>query len=148
MAEGEYVLVGKQSEDDHPVDNLGSFCCVCLNKGIKTEASNYCSNCLDYYCEECLKLHDVVPCLTGHVVVDKTEMKKSKASLELLQIPTMRCPEHPAKILDMYCRTHHQVGCTTCFTLNHSGYVVFLTLCHIANTSNKTCSVEKKLSQI
>lgn len=111
-------VAGRKVEND----SLGEFdfsCCACVKKNLKTEADKYCSNCLNYFCNECVKLHDMWPALSKHVILDKSEIGQFQNSTKLLQIPTQRCADHRTKIVDMYCKTHDQVGCTTCMALYH-----------------------------
>lgn len=100
-------------------DNV-SLCAVCTEKKRKTEADKFCIGCSDYYCAECIKLHDVVPALRGHVILGAIEYKRHRAEGKIPSMPTKRCSKHATKIVDMYCKTHDEVGCTTCFALEHN----------------------------
>lgn len=120
MAEGGGVRRRKRKAKDDSVDECKSPCCVCIKKNIKTVAGKYCSNCSDYFCEDCVKIHDILPSSYDHVIVDRAETKPTQKAAKLLQIPTKRCPNHRTKIVDMYCKTHNEVACTTCMALHHN----------------------------
>lgn len=117
MAEGGYVS-GKKSENER-LDESKLQCCVCMKNNVKTQADKYCTDCLDYFCRECVKMHDLWPGLSDHVILDRADIRHSINSTRVLQLPTQRCLDHQDKIVDMYCKTHHQVGCTTCIALYH-----------------------------
>lgn len=120
MAEGGEVPGSKAQPESNSNDECMLPCCVCIKNNIKTEADKYCTICLNYYCQKCVKLHDVVPALTGHAIVSKGEASQKIFGANVPSIPTKRCDEHDAKIVDMFCKTHGEVGCTTCITIKHS----------------------------
>lgn len=121
MAESRDVSGRKPNRKNESVDKCNFACCVCIKKNVKTEAVKYCSSCLDYFCENCVKMHDLLPALSGHVIVGKSDIKGQNTRGNVPSIPTKRCLKHETKIVDMYCKTHDELGCTTCFALQHSG---------------------------
>lgn len=102
-----------------PKSQVDFLCCVCSKKNRRTEATKYCVTCEDYYCEDCLNFHNLMPNIHHHVVVGRTEFKGKGEGKGLPSIPTERCTFHPAKIVDVYCKTHDQVGCAVCMTSTH-----------------------------
>ncbi|KAL4219400.1 hypothetical protein ACF0H5_021980 [Mactra antiquata] len=56
----------------------------------------------------------------GHSFLDVGQGNQS-GSLQssLPELPTERCCNHKAKVLDMYCQKHDQVGCCTCMATDH-----------------------------
>jgi hypothetical protein len=74
-------------------------------------------------------MHKNFTLLAKHSLLDiteKTQIKTTKNEEEnvesretedvgMLQVPTERCLKHPAKVVDMYCKTHDDVGCSVCF---------------------------------
>lgn len=102
------------------VDQVDLHCGVCTKKKKRTEAVKYCVTCEDYYCEKCLDIHDLIPTSSAHVTVGKSDFSGVGKGAKLPPIPTERCGDHPAKIVDMICETHKQVGCATCMATQHS----------------------------
>lgn len=96
-------------------DSVNKFilpCSVCIQTNKKGEAERYCTICLDYFCSNCIKkTHGVESELAGHVLIAIGSMPP---------VPTKRCSEHGTKVIDMYCKTHREIGCSTCFILEHS----------------------------
>lgn len=119
METGGAVGGRKESLEKHSDDQVDFLCCVCTKKNKRTEAVKYCVTCEDYYCNECVQLHEVVPALSGHVLVGKSDFRGKGTRKELPSVPTERCADHPAKIVDMYCETHDHVGCTSCMATKH-----------------------------
>ncbi|XP_045194602.2 uncharacterized protein LOC123550238 [Mercenaria mercenaria] len=94
------------------------LCTVCKRKGKYTEAEKYCVECGDYYCITCVKVHDDVPLLTGHKILSKSQFQ-SVSTRKQPPVPTERCDKHNHKHVDMYCKNHEDVGCSTCMATEH-----------------------------
>ena len=109
---------GKKEVNDY-VDQVDFPCCICSKKKLRTEADKYCVSCGDYYCKDCVTLHDLIPHMEGHVLVGKSDFKGVFSSDKLPSVPTERCELHKLKIVDMMCKTHDQVGCATCMATLH-----------------------------
>lgn len=130
MAEDGNVPGRKTNVDEiekDSVDECYLACCECMKKNIKIEADYYCTVCLDYFCSECVKkTHGKESAGAGHVLFASEDFKKQNISqAKLPSIPTKRCSDHATKIIDMYCKTHGEVGCSACFNLKHSRYVFY-----------------------
>lgn len=115
-------MSGKKAElEKISFDKMDILCCVCTNKNnTKTVATKYCLTCEDYYFIQCVKLHEIVPALSLHVIVEKTDYEGRDDGTKQPPIPTERCAEHPARLVDMYCKPHDQVGCDTCMITKHT----------------------------
>ncbi|XP_060606538.1 uncharacterized protein LOC132758853 isoform X3 [Ruditapes philippinarum] len=94
------------------------LCSMCKNRGINTEGENFCIDCHDYFCINCVKVHNQVPVLASHKVLDKSQVKLG-TSKALPRAPAERCDRHSHKHIDMYCQNHDNVGCTTCMAIDH-----------------------------
>lgn len=108
----------RRSEKE-PSYRANLFCCVCRQKRIQRQAVKYCVTCEDNYCEHCSEFHSLIPTMSGHVVVDRSNFMGRDGSSNLPPNPTERCAKHLAKIVNMFCKTHQQVGCATCMTTKH-----------------------------
>ena len=109
----------KGDKERHSVDCVDYLCLICAEKNVNKEAVKYCVSCEGYYCEECVKLHDIIPTLAKHVIVGKSDFKGGCNGDKLPSVPTERCELHKLKIVDMMCKTHDQVGCATCMATKH-----------------------------
>ncbi|XP_060586487.1 uncharacterized protein LOC132742178 [Ruditapes philippinarum] len=95
-----------------------ALCSICRNKGKYTEGEKFCVDCHDYFCRACVQVHNDVPVLGNHKVLDKSQVK-SGISKGLPRAPTERCDRHSHKHIDMYCQSHDNVGCSTCMAVDH-----------------------------
>ncbi|XP_060564674.1 uncharacterized protein LOC132723887 [Ruditapes philippinarum] len=106
-------------------DEIFDFMCrVCKRNGKHCEGEKYCEQCQDYFCLTCVKVHDDIPSLTRHTILDKEHFpreptKKDTVSKSVLEAPTERCERHSHHFIDMYCQNHDDVGCGTCMAVNH-----------------------------
>ncbi|XP_053397528.1 uncharacterized protein LOC123552035 isoform X1 [Mercenaria mercenaria] len=97
-------------------DEISEFqCFTCTNKS----AVKYCVECQGNCCQACVDTHSRFPALKGHTLLDTSSCQTPGSSATLLAVPTERCSVHTIKLLDMYCKDHDEVGCTTCMALNH-----------------------------
>lgn len=119
MAEGGDVT-GRRSYTD--TDDLAdNQCFLCCKKHLKSKATKYCITCEEQYCSDCVGLHDLIPTLAGHSIVEKYLFDRKHFSERKIPppIPTVRCVNHPSRLIDMYCKTHATVGCVTCIGEKH-----------------------------
>lgn len=110
-------------------------CSSCIRNNKTSLAEKFCVECQEYFCTLCVQMHGNFSLLANHslleingVIVKNNntnceEEKNDSSSVTsqpltdspLLQLPTERCSKHPAKVIDMYCKTHDTVGCSVCF---------------------------------
>ncbi|KAL4218876.1 hypothetical protein ACF0H5_021464 [Mactra antiquata] len=102
-------------------DKTFDFICTGCDKKNKTlKAVKYCVECKLYCCQSCTDMHEVFPSLTSHSFLDvEQENQSGNQQSSLPELPTERCCKHKAKVLDMYCQEHDQVGCCTCMATDH-----------------------------
>jgi hypothetical protein len=113
------MATGSQIDTEFLSDEIFDvLCSMCKNKGKKTEGEKFCVDCHDYFCRTCVQVHNEVPVLVGHKVLDKSQVK-SGTSKGLPRAPTERCDRHSHKHIDMYCQNHDNVGCSTCMAVDH-----------------------------
>jgi hypothetical protein len=94
------------------------LCSMCKNGGKNSEGEKFCVDCHDYFCINCVKVHNQVPVLADHKVLDKSQVKLG-TSKALPRAPAERCDRHSHKHIDMYCQNHDNVGCSTCMAIDH-----------------------------
>ncbi|XP_060600979.1 uncharacterized protein LOC132754381 [Ruditapes philippinarum] len=113
------MATGQQIDTDILSDEIFDvLCSMCRNEGRNTEGEKYCVDCHDYFCVSCVKVHSKVPVLAGHKVLDKSQVK-SGTSKAIPRAPAERCDRHSHKHIDMYCKNHDNVGCSTCMAVDH-----------------------------
>jgi hypothetical protein len=94
-------------------------CCVCLEEKRTREAEKYCCECKDYYCSSCVEIHQKVPSMKGHKILQKSDFKTLAHDGSLPSFPTRRCFLHIAEVVNMYCEDHDEVACASCIALSH-----------------------------
>ncbi|XP_053396819.1 uncharacterized protein LOC128556284 [Mercenaria mercenaria] len=125
-------------------DEIFNFkCSPCLANNRTREALKYCVECQGYCCKECTDIHNGLPGLKGHTLLDKSNYKSSRLTAGLPAIPTERCSIHETKIVDMYCGNHDEVGCTTCMALNHRSCADVQSIPDIVDSKFPTTDVDK-----
>jgi hypothetical protein len=114
-------------------DEISDFqCFTCTNKA----AVKYCIECQGFCCRTCVGTHSRFPALKCHTLLDPSDAEVQGLSITLSTIPTERCAIHTNNLVDMYCKDHDEVCCTTCIALNHR----YLKLSKSANFT--MCSVQ------
>ncbi|XP_053387131.1 uncharacterized protein LOC128550958 [Mercenaria mercenaria] len=104
----------------HTSDEIFDFTCSpCAEQNKNSEAVRYCVECQDYYCQSCADMHKMFPAMRGHKLLNKADFSSSSHQQNLPQVPTERCHNHKTKLIDMYCRDHDEVCCTSCVAENH-----------------------------
>ncbi|XP_053381075.1 uncharacterized protein LOC123561306 [Mercenaria mercenaria] len=106
-------------------DTFDLLCTMCEQKVRNREAEKYCVECGDYYCLSCAQVHDEVPSLKRHKILDKGKFPsrsitaRSRSGKTQPMAPTERCDRHSHHYIDMYCQNHDDVGCDTCMAVDH-----------------------------
>ncbi|XP_045173870.2 uncharacterized protein LOC123535322 [Mercenaria mercenaria] len=114
---------GKKKTDNKNATTVSEErrCSVCTKKNLANCAEKYCIECNDFYCNVCVTLHEEIPALSNHQLIEKKDFTTRSGRLLLPSIPTERCRTHRTNTVDMYCIDHDTVGCHTCLSLGH-GY--------------------------
>lgn len=104
-------------------------CTACKKEGINREAEKFCSDCCDGYCATCIKVHQDVPSMCAHKIINQAKLQSrssqtlSTSPQQSSEIPpaalTEKCDEHSQHLIDKYCQTHDEVGCATCMEIDH-----------------------------
>ena len=95
------------------------FCEVCFetrNRNIQHEG--FCNDCVQFLCEECLRVHRKLQGTRGHVIHRGDDMPKSMAD----KPPKFDyCDVHHRSRKDQFCGTHRALLCSHCVPLQHKG---------------------------
>ncbi|KAL4224633.1 hypothetical protein ACF0H5_015331 [Mactra antiquata] len=96
-------------------------CTRCTKKKRKRQSVKYCATCKQYFCKECLKIHDEFHSSAGHALVDTDSkiLSTRRSGRNNKIVPTEMCKEHPMEVVNMYCEDDNSVGCSICFVQHH-----------------------------
>lgn len=86
------------------------MCKFCERKEKSVPAKHWCKVCIESICEECNVLHEVVPSLQNHKIVDMADPKVCGNNVEVKEF----CPEHEGKLNDAFCYQHWKLYCCIC----------------------------------
>ena len=90
----------------------------------KNGATCYCFDCQDFYCGECVRIHNRVPICRGHrnVVMENLQAQDVK---ELIHRPVM-CAEkfHEKELLEYFCEECQVCICLRCGLVNHNRHAM------------------------
>ena len=93
------------------------FCEVCFetrNRNIKHEG--FCKDCVQFLCEDCLRVHRKLQAARGHMIQRGDDMPKSMAD----KPPKFDfCDVHQRSRKDQFCGTHKVLLCSLCVPLQH-----------------------------
>ncbi|XP_053407026.1 uncharacterized protein LOC128559438 [Mercenaria mercenaria] len=100
-------------------EEMSDKCCSSCNEhGKTTEAKKFCVDCGLYLCENCLRVHKIIPSLQSHQIVN-SQGEQTQGKGEKLELPTERCSTHHGKLMDMFCGDHDEVCCGACIAIKH-----------------------------
>ncbi|XP_045196435.2 uncharacterized protein LOC123551513 [Mercenaria mercenaria] len=130
-------------------------CLPCKRNNNINIADKYCVECQEYFCKTCVRMHENFSILAQHTLLEITdgtetgrEESQKLTGSTVLQVPTERCLKHPAKSIDMYCRTHDIVGCSVCFTPHYKGCDDIHYVPDIAQELFSTDALQKSVSEL
>ena len=102
-------------------DAYAQKCTSC--KG-KNAATSYCFDCHDFYCGECVRVHNGIPICRGHrnVLIENLKAQDVK---ELIHRPVM-CAEkfHEEELLEYFCEECQVCICLRCGLVNHNRHAI------------------------
>ncbi|XP_071112841.1 uncharacterized protein [Haliotis cracherodii] len=90
-----------------------NVCSVCKTQGKTTPATSWCSVCDEVFCDECLKMHNIMPKSRDHEVVDVSDATKRKARHRFM------CKTHKDKQIELFCKDCKMAICHTCCSIKH-----------------------------
>ncbi|CAG2250649.1 TIF1G [Mytilus edulis] len=95
-------------------------CHMCKKQNNLNTATHWCRDCVEAFCKECLRLHNLMKFSADHKVVkiDEIEMSVSGSETDLSLISDS-CPIHKSKIFEAFCFDHQKLCCVLCLTLQH-----------------------------
>ena len=91
-------------------------CFSCSEDGRTSQANHFCQDCVQCFCDVCLRHHDKV--LKRHDVLGRTDIDKWSTATTLVG-QLVRCEKHPAETLKLECKDHGQLCCHVCVSVDH-----------------------------
>ena len=86
---------------------------VCVVEG--NDATHYCIDCQDHFCEACTKAHQTMKTSKHHQIASIKEIKKPKQGVSIPKAnPQTCCPIHEQKELELYCDECQGPICSLC----------------------------------
>ncbi|XP_053404899.1 E3 ubiquitin-protein ligase TRIM71-like [Mercenaria mercenaria] len=117
MAEGGKLNSAKNSFDDAvPGRKEQILCQPCSRKDLQTTADVFCSDCDEYQCNECSKVHTVYAFMKNHKLVKSNEVKSKPSSFDMKGMDN--CEQH-GELLKFFCEDENQLCCSTCAIVDH-----------------------------
>ena len=103
------------SNDDVESDTYR--CAPCKVEGSIIVATNYCMDCGENLCQQCVNVHKKFPAMKNHQILGKSARKAENDTT--VTINPLECPDHPGRLVDMYCGQHNEIWCGACIAVNH-----------------------------
>lgn len=94
------------------------FCGPCSRDNLTRDASGYCTECSEYFCDVCIKHHKNLKITKNHSVRDRRQMpiiRYYADDTEMIEI----CVVHTGELVRYFCKDHDESCCGVCATLNH-----------------------------
>jgi len=90
----------------------------------ETAATVKCSNCNQFFCENCQKMHLKIKAMANHQFVTVPDALKGGSSTFSPRI--LHCQKHPQYEVNSYCKTDQTAVCAECVVDAHRGHDVDL----------------------
>ncbi|CAC5391470.1 unnamed protein product [Mytilus coruscus] len=95
-------------------------CHMCKRQNNQNLATYWCRDCVEAFCDDCLRLHNLMKLSADHKVVKIEEINMCDSGSESdLRLISDSCPIHKSKILEAFCFDHQKLCCVLCLTLQH-----------------------------
>ena len=123
------------------------LCSICEAQHTVKNADNWCPECEEGLCSECLKHHNVSKYTKSHEVISIENYHKIPQSVSKI---VQHCTEHDRRYLH-YCPKHESLCCSLCISEDHNECVGLLAIENIvknAKTSAMLDSIELTLKNI
>lgn len=109
-------------------------CYLCNNQEQETTATQWCSICDAVFCDKCIAIHNKMPILSDHELVELSNPIKIKGKRRLM------CKRHKDKQIEMFCKDCKAAICQMCSSIEHRQCD------NIVNLDNMTPLVKEKLT--
>ena len=106
---------GRDQADSKDVNQIQCDPCASENETVPGEF--YCTDCLEYLCNNCARVHRKSKISKHHNLLGRDEMPKK--NLTTVGVQQKFCSKHANKQIDYFCEKHEQLCCSVCVTLEH-----------------------------
>ncbi|XP_053395847.1 transcription intermediary factor 1-alpha-like [Mercenaria mercenaria] len=112
------------------IDATGAMNCdFCTMK----PAEGYCTDCLEYLCDECFRNHCKPKPCRNHKLVGKDKMPRRQVSTAVVD---NKCDCNANNNVNFYCERHHKLLCVNCIVNIHKG-------CRFRDLTERSTHTEK-----
>ena len=108
-------ISGRKQADSDDADSIQCDPCASENETVPGEF--YCTDCLEYLCNNCATAHRKSKTSKHHNLLGRDEMPKK--NLTTVGVQQKFCSKHANKQIDYFCEKHEQLCCSVCVTLEH-----------------------------
>ena len=136
-------ISGRDQADSKDVNQIQCDPCASENETVPGEF--YCTDCLEYLCNNCATVHRKLKTLRYHNLLGRDEMPKK--NLTTMGVQFKFCSKHANKQIEYFCEKHEQLNCSDCVIKEHRQCKV-LCLDDIAggfNTSQEYQDLKKQI---
>ncbi|CAC5423325.1 unnamed protein product [Mytilus coruscus] len=96
-------------------------CHLCIRQNVQNVATHWCRDCSEAFCDDCLRLHNLMKISADHKVVKIREgiTKCASGGDSDFSFNSDKCSVHTSKILEAFCFDHQELCCLLCVTAQH-----------------------------
>ena len=134
-------ISGRNKADSDDIDSIQ--CDPCLIEDETVPGEFYCTDCSEYLCNNCARVHRKSKTSRHHKLLCRDEMPKKK----LTTVDEKFCSKHSVELIKYFCENHEQLCCSVCVTLDHRKCKV-LYIDDIAGGFNTSQEYQDLLKQI
>jgi len=86
----------------------------------ENEATVKCSNCTQFFCDTCQKMHQKQKATSHHQYISVDEALQGGSASSAPRI--LHCQKHPHQEVNSYCKTDQTAVCPQCVVESHQGH--------------------------
>jgi len=102
---------------EHGSDLVYDYSCLsCSEDGRNSEATHFCQDCEQCFCDACIILHNRI--MKRHAVLGRKDVAKWSTATALVG-PIARCEKHSQETIKLECLDHQQLCCHVCISIDH-----------------------------
>ena len=105
------------------IKECGATQVTCGNCDKKSEQSAYCFDCREFWCGECLNVHNSLKVNKQHRVAALKDFQAQDYE-DVLKRPAICKKKHHEKVLEYYCHTCEEAACQVCVNVEHGGHEI------------------------
>ncbi|KAH3721524.1 tripartite motif-containing protein 2-like [Dreissena polymorpha] len=91
-------------------------CDTCHRQDKEVDAQQWCPQCHDALCDDCVSFHNALKTTKLHKTVYLSKVRNQPIE-NIISHP--HCPDHAGETVTRYCETHDDIGCEKCVATKH-----------------------------